>query len=53
MEYGSGINLSELKPHKNETKEFVYEFVGWDKNIDAFYNDEKVYAVYNAIPKKL
>lgn len=52
VEYGSGINLSELKPHKNETKEFTYEFVGWDKNTDAFYADEKVYAVYNAIPKK-
>lgn len=52
VEYGSGINLSELKPHKNDSKEFSYEFVGWDKNLDAFYNDEKVYAVYNAIPKK-
>ena len=52
VEYGSGINLSELKPHKNETKEFVYEFVGWDKDTDAFYADEKLYAVYNAIPKK-
>lgn len=52
VEYGSGVNLSELKPHKNETKEFTYEFIGWDKNLDAFYNDEKVYAVYNAIPKK-
>lgn len=52
VEYGSGINLSELKPHKNETKEFTYEFVGWDKNTDAFYSDEKVYAVYNAVPKK-
>lgn len=52
IEYGSGLNLSDLKPHKNDTKEFTYEFVGWDKNLDAFYNDEKIYAVYNAIPKK-
>ena len=52
VEYGSGINLSELKPHKNETKEFTYEFVGWDKDTDAFYTDETIYAVYNAIPKK-
>ena len=52
VEYGSGLNLSELKPHKNETKEFTYEFVGWDKDTDAFYKDEKIYAVYNAIPKK-
>jgi len=52
VEYGSGLNLSELKPQKNETKEFTYEFVGWDKDTDAFYKDEKIYAVYNAIPKK-
>lgn len=52
IEYGSGLNLSDLKPHKNDTKEFTYEFVGWDKKLDAFYNDEKIYAVYNAIPKK-
>lgn len=52
IEYGSGLNLSEIKPSKNETKEFTYEFVGWDKDTDAFYKDEKVYAVYNAIPKK-
>ena len=52
VEYGSGLNLSDLKPHKNETKEFTYEFVGWDKDTDAFYKDENVYAVYNAVPKK-
>ncbi len=52
VEYGSGLNLSELKPHKNDTREFTYEFVGWDKDTDAFYKDEKLYAVYNAIPKK-
>lgn len=52
IEYGSGLNLSDLKPHKNDTKEFTYEFVGWDKNLDAFYGNENVYAVYNAIPKK-
>lgn len=52
VEYGSGLNLSDLKPHKNGTKEFTYEFVGWDKDTDAFYSDEKVYAVYNAVPRK-
>ena len=52
VEYGSGINLDDLKPHKNETKEFTYEFVGWDKETSAFYKDENVYAVYNAVPKK-
>ena len=29
VEYGSGLNLSDLKPRKNDTKEFTYEFVGW------------------------
>lgn len=52
VEYGSGLNLSELKPIKNDTKEFTYEFVGWDKETDAFYSDEKIYPVYNAIPKR-
>lgn len=51
-EYGSGVNLSDLKPKKQETKEFSYEFVGWDKDISAFYGNENVYAVYKAIPKK-
>lgn len=52
VDYGSGINLDDIVPHKNDTKEFTYEFVGWDKKLTAFYKDEKVYAVYNAIPKK-
>ena len=52
VEYGAGLALSELKPSKPETKEFSYEFVGWDKNTDAFYKNENVYAVYNAVPKK-
>ena len=37
---------------KPDTKEFSYEFIGWDKDIDAFYKHENVYAVYKAIPKK-
>ena len=52
VEYGSGVNLSDIVPSKNETQEFSYEFIGWDKDITAFYNNENVYAVYKAIPKK-
>ena len=52
VEYGAGISLDDLRPTKTETKEFSYEFVGWDKDITAFYKNENVYAVYNAIPKK-
>ena len=52
VDYGAGINLDHLKPHKNDTKEFSYEFIGWDKKTDAFYKDEKIYPVFNAVPKK-
>ena len=52
VEYGAGINLDDVHPEKAETKEFSYEFVGWDKDISAFYQNENVYAVYKAIPKK-
>lgn len=52
VEYGAGINLDDIHPTKQETREFSYEFMGWDKNIDAFYKHENVYAVYKAIPKK-
>lgn len=52
VEYGAGVNLDDIKPTKQETKEFSYEFIGWDKDISAFYKHENVYAVYKAIPKK-
>lgn len=52
VEFGAGLNLENLKPSKAETKEFTYEFAGWDKDISAFYKNDNVYAVYRAIPKK-
>lgn len=52
VEYGAGANLSDLSPSKPDSKEFSYQFVGWDKDTNAFYKNENVYAVYNAIPKK-
>ena len=52
VEYGAGVTLDDLRPTKPETREFAYEFIGWDKDISAFYKNENVYAVYNAIPKK-
>lgn len=52
VEYGAGVNLSDIKPTKEDTKEFAYEFVGWDKETNAFYQNENVYAVYKAVPKK-
>ncbi len=52
IDFGAGIDLTGLCPEKPETKEFSYEFAGWDKDIKAFYKNENVYAVYRAIPKK-
>lgn len=52
VEYGAGLDLSDLHPSKPETKEFSYEFVGWDKDTTKFYKNENIYAVYKAIPKK-
>ncbi len=52
VEYGAGVNLDNIKPTKPETREFSYEFIGWDKDISAFYKHENVCAVYKAIPKK-
>ena len=52
IEYGAGIDLSDVKLEKPASKEFFYEFVGWDKDITNFYKNENVYAVYRAIPKK-
>lgn len=52
VEYGAGINLDDVHPEKPESKEFSYEFIGWDKDITAFYQNENVCAVYKAIPKK-
>ena len=51
-EYGAGIDVSDLHPSKPESKEFTYEFVGWDKETSCFYKNENVYAVYKAHPKK-
>ena len=52
VEYGAGVNLSDLKPTKEDSKEFTYEFVGWDRDTNAFFRNDNVYAVYKAIPKK-
>ncbi len=50
-EYGAGINLNNIKPTKKETNEFTFEFVGWDKEITAFFKNENVYACFVANPK--
>lgn len=52
IDFGAGIDLSNVVLKKEDTKEFSFEFAGWDKDIKAFYKNENVYAVYKAIPKK-
>ena len=52
VEYGSGINLDDVKPTKPETKEFTYEFVGWNHDTNEFFENTNIHAVYRAVPKK-
>lgn len=52
VEVGAGAVPDDLEPTKKETKEFAYEFVGWDKDTMSFYEDTNVYAVFKAVPKK-
>lgn len=52
VEVGAGAMPDDLKPTKKETREFSYEFVGWDKDTMSFYENTNVYAVFKAIPKK-
>lgn len=52
VEFGAGVDLTDVKLSKPSTNEFSYEFVGWDKDTKAFYKNENIYAVYKAIPKK-
>lgn len=52
VEFGAGVDLSDIKPTKPDTKEFVYEFIGFDKDTKNVYHSQNVYAVYKAIPKK-
>ena len=51
IEYGAGVDVTDLHPTKPESKEFTYDFVGWDKDTKNFYKNENVYAVYKAHPK--
>lgn len=52
VEYGAGIDLSDISLSKAETKEFSYEFECWDKDTKTIYKNENIYPVFKAIPKK-
>lgn len=52
VKYGKSADASGLTPTKAETDEFCFEFDGWDKDISCVTEDESVYAVFKATPKK-
>ena len=52
IDYGSGVDLKGIVPVKMPTKQFEYEFVGWDKSNRNITRNKNIYAVYRAIPIK-
>ena len=40
-----------MEPTKQPSNEFIYEFVGWDKEVTNITEDIDVYPVFNAIPR--
>ena len=52
VEYGKSADATDLMPEKPETDEFSFEFDGWSKDISSVKEDESVYAVFKATPKK-
>src|SRR5690554_1191196 len=39
-------------PSREATKEFTFEFIGWDKKLEPVYEDQIYYAKYNQIIRK-
>lgn len=52
IEYGAGINLRGKVITKASTNEFEYEFVGWDKETKAFFENTEIHPVFKAKPIK-
>ncbi len=52
VEWGAGLDVSDISPKKPDSKEFVYEFVGFNKDTKNIYGSQNITAVYKAIPKK-
>ena len=52
VEYGAGIKINHKKIIKESSKEFDYEFVGWDKETTAFYENSEIRPVFKAKPIK-
>jgi len=52
VEYGAGITIAHKIIKKQSTKEFEYEFVGWDKETKAFFENSEIRPVFKAKPIK-
>ena len=52
IEYGSGIDVSDIKLEKPATDEFKYKFLGWDKDTTKFEKNESIYPLFEALPRK-
>ncbi len=52
VEYGAGITIAHKIIKKQPTKEFEYEFVGWDKETKAFFENSEIRPVFKAKPIK-
>lgn len=52
VEYGAGITIAHKKIIKEPTKEFEYEFIGWDKETKAFFENTEIRPVFKAKPIK-
>ncbi len=52
VEYGAGIKIKHKLIIKEPTKEFEYQFVGWDKDTKAFFANADVHPVFKAKPIK-
>ena len=50
VEYGSVITHPE-NPTKASTKEFTYEFIGWDNDVDTVTKDEVFNAIFKEEPR--
>lgn len=52
VQYGAGVNINHKLVLKEATNEFEYEFIGWDKETNAFFENTEIHPLFKAKPKK-
>ncbi len=52
VEYGAGIKIAHKLILKAPTSEFEYEFIGWDKETKAFFENTEIRPLFKAKPIK-